>query len=81
MKLTREGEECVEQLARLHRAELVSLEGESAVPDLALLDDLNDIYRLFRCRTIMNCTEVCPKGLSPSRAIERIRLLLAKESL
>jgi succinate dehydrogenase / fumarate reductase iron-sulfur subunit len=38
------------------------------------LDDLNDPFRLFRCRTIMNCTEVCPKGLSPSRAIERIRL-------
>jgi succinate dehydrogenase / fumarate reductase, iron-sulfur subunit len=38
------------------------------------LDDLRDPYRLFRCRTIMNCTEVCPKGLSPSRAIEKIRL-------
>ncbi len=45
------------------------------------LDDLNDVYRLFRCRSIMNCTEVCPKGLSPSRAIEKIRLLMAKESL
>src|SRR6185503_14978702 len=42
------------------------------------LDDLNDPYRLFRCRTIMNCTEVCPKGLSPSRAIERIRLKMSK---
>jgi succinate dehydrogenase / fumarate reductase, iron-sulfur subunit len=40
------------------------------------LDDLGDPYRLFRCRTIMNCTEVCPKGLSPSRAIERIRLTM-----
>jgi succinate dehydrogenase / fumarate reductase, iron-sulfur subunit len=45
------------------------------------LDDLNDVYRLFRCRTIMNCTEVCPKGLNPSRAIEKIRLMLTKESL
>lgn len=44
------------------------------------LDDLNDVYRLFRCRTIMNCTEVCPKGLAPSRAIETIRLQLVKES-
>ncbi|MGE5103462.1 MAG: succinate dehydrogenase iron-sulfur subunit, partial [Betaproteobacteria bacterium] len=41
----------------------------------ARLDDLNDVYRLFRCRTIMNCTEVCPKGLAPSRAIEKIRLM------
>jgi succinate dehydrogenase / fumarate reductase iron-sulfur subunit len=45
------------------------------------LDDLNDPYRLFRCRTIMNCTEVCPKGLEPSRAIEKIRLMMARESL
>ncbi|MGI9025991.1 MAG: succinate dehydrogenase iron-sulfur subunit [Burkholderiaceae bacterium] len=47
----------------------------------ARLDDLNDAYRLFRCRTIMNCTEVCPKGLVPSRAIEKIRLKLVKEGL
>ena len=44
------------------------------------LDDLNDAYRLFRCRTIMNCTEVCPKGLEPSRAIEKIRLMMTKNS-
>jgi succinate dehydrogenase / fumarate reductase, iron-sulfur subunit len=42
------------------------------------LDDLdNDPYRLFRCRTIMNCAEVCPKGLEPVHAIERIRLKIA----
>jgi succinate dehydrogenase / fumarate reductase iron-sulfur subunit len=46
----------------------------------ARLDDLNDAYRLFRCRTIMNCTEVCPKGLAPSRAIEQIRLMMVKDS-
>jgi succinate dehydrogenase / fumarate reductase iron-sulfur subunit len=45
------------------------------------LDDLNDAYRLFRCRTIMNCTEVCPKGLAPSRAIEKIRLMMTRKSL
>ncbi len=41
---------------------------------------LDDVYRLYRCRTIMNCTEVCPKGLSPSHAIEQIRLALVRES-
>ena len=41
------------------------------------LDDLNDAYRLFRCRTIMNCAEVCPKGLEPVHAIERIRLKMS----
>lgn len=45
------------------------------------LEDLNDVYRLFRCRSIMNCTEVCPKRLAPSRAIENIRLTLLKEAL
>ncbi|WP_341647012.1 succinate dehydrogenase iron-sulfur subunit [Thauera sp. SDU_THAU2] len=44
------------------------------------LDYLDDVYRLYRCRTIMNCTEVCPKGLSPSHAIERIRLALLQRS-
>lgn len=44
------------------------------------LDDLNDAYRLFRCRTIMNCSEVCPKGLEPSHAIERIRLKMIKKN-
>ncbi|HEY9379842.1 MAG TPA: succinate dehydrogenase iron-sulfur subunit, partial [Burkholderiales bacterium] len=37
------------------------------------LDNLEDPYRLFRCRTIMNCTDVCPKGLNPAEAIGRIR--------
>ncbi|MBC7955745.1 MAG: succinate dehydrogenase iron-sulfur subunit [Cytophagales bacterium] len=41
------------------------------------LDDLNDAYRLFRCRTIVNCAEVCPKGLEPSHAIEEIRLKMS----
>ena len=42
------------------------------------LDSLEDPYKLFRCHTIMNCTEVCPKGLNPSKAIAHIRDLLVK---
>jgi succinate dehydrogenase / fumarate reductase iron-sulfur subunit len=38
------------------------------------LEFLDDVYKLYRCRTIMNCTEVCPKGLSPARAIEKIKI-------
>ncbi|RTK94844.1 MAG: succinate dehydrogenase iron-sulfur subunit [Neisseriaceae bacterium] len=37
------------------------------------LDNLNDPYRLFRCHTIMNCVDVCPKHLNPTRAISRIK--------
>jgi succinate dehydrogenase / fumarate reductase iron-sulfur subunit len=45
------------------------------------LDDLDDPYRLFRCHTIMNCTDVCPKGLNPSQAIGHIRGQLLKRVL
>lgn len=45
------------------------------------LDDLEDPYKLFRCHTIMNCTDVCPKGLNPSRAIGHIKQMLAKRIL
>lgn len=44
----------------------------------ARLDNLEDAYRLFRCRTIMNCTDVCPKGLSPAAAIGSIRDMLVR---
>ena len=43
----------------------------------ARLDNLNDPYRLFRCHTIMNCTEVCPKGLNPAKAIDSIKGMMA----
>jgi succinate dehydrogenase / fumarate reductase iron-sulfur subunit len=37
------------------------------------LDELEDPFRLYRCHTIMNCANVCPKGLSPARAIAEIK--------
>ena len=45
------------------------------------LDNLEDPYRLFRCRTIMNCTDVCPKGLNPAMAIGKIREMMARRAL
>ena len=45
------------------------------------LDNLDDPYRLFRCRTIMNCTDVCPKGLNPSDAISKIRTMLVRRTV
>lgn len=47
----------------------------------ARLDDLEDPYKLFRCRSIMNCADVCPKGLNPTRAINNLRDSLAKRTL
>ncbi len=37
------------------------------------LDQLEDLFKLFRCRTIMNCADVCPKGLNPTQAIGHLR--------
>ena len=45
------------------------------------LDDLEDPYRLFRCHSIMNCVDVCPKGLNPTRAIGKIKDLLVKRTV
>lgn len=45
------------------------------------LRELDDAYRLFRCHTIMNCVQVCPKGLNPSAAIGAIKQLMLKRSI
>ncbi len=37
------------------------------------LDALEDPFRLYRCHTIMNCTNACPKGLNPAKAIGEIK--------
>ena len=42
------------------------------------LDNLDDPYRLFRCHTIMNCVDVCPKDLNPTRAIGKIKELMVR---
>jgi len=38
-------------------------------------------YRLFRCHTIMNCVQVCPKGLNPTRAIGKIKQMMLARSI
>ena len=45
------------------------------------LDNLEDPYRLFRCRTILNCADVCPKGLNPALAISKIKEMIALRSI
>jgi len=45
------------------------------------LDELEGPFKLFRCHTIMNCVEVCPKNLNPTRAIGRIKELMLKRSM
>ena len=45
------------------------------------LDNLEDPYRLFRCHTIMNCVDVCPKGLNPTKAIGKIKELMVRRAV
>ncbi len=45
------------------------------------LDELEGPYRLFRCHTIMNCMNVCPKQLNPTEAIGHIKKLMLKHSI
>ena len=36
---------------------------------------VNDAFKLYRCKTIMNCSKVCPKGLNPAKAISKVKAL------
>jgi succinate dehydrogenase / fumarate reductase iron-sulfur subunit len=45
------------------------------------LDALEGPYKLFRCHTIMNCVESCPKSLNPTKAIGKIKELMLSHSI
>lgn len=45
------------------------------------LDALEDPFRLYRCHTIMNCTNTCPKGLNPAGAIAEIKTMLLQRTV
>jgi succinate dehydrogenase / fumarate reductase, iron-sulfur subunit len=45
------------------------------------LADLEDPFSVFRCRGIMNCVSVCPKGLNPTKAIGHIRSMLLERGI
>jgi len=45
------------------------------------LDELEDPFRLYRCHTIMNCTNTCPKNLNPAKAIAEIKKLMVSRTV
>ena len=45
------------------------------------LDALEDPFKLYRCHTIMNCTDACPKDLNPAKAISSIKQLMIKRKI
>ena len=42
------------------------------------LNELDDSFKLYRCHSIMNCTNSCPKGLNPAKAIAEIKNEISK---
>ncbi len=45
------------------------------------LGDLDDAFSVFRCHGIMNCVNVCPKGLNPTKAIGHIKTMLLNRAV
>jgi succinate dehydrogenase / fumarate reductase iron-sulfur subunit len=45
------------------------------------LESLEDPYRLYRCHTIMNCAQTCPKGLNPAKAIQETKKLIVERKV
>src|SRR5271165_248035 len=45
------------------------------------LDTLKDPFKLYRCHTIFNCTEACPKNLNPAKAIGEIKQLMVERQV
>ena len=37
------------------------------------IEQMNDAMKLFRCKTIMNCSDTCPKGLNPGQSIGKLK--------
>lgn len=45
------------------------------------LDNLDDPFKVYRCHTIMNCTNTCPKGLNPAQAIGNTKKMMAARKM
>ncbi|MCL4110039.1 UNVERIFIED_CONTAM: hypothetical protein GTU68_038256 [Idotea baltica] len=45
------------------------------------LDELDDPFKLYRCHTIMSCTDACPKGLNPAKSIAEIKKLMVERKM
>ncbi len=45
------------------------------------LEKLEDTFKLYKCHTIMNCTNACPKGLNPAKQIAKIKSLMVSNKI
>jgi succinate dehydrogenase / fumarate reductase iron-sulfur subunit len=65
--------------ALLQASRFIEDSRDEATPER--LDQLDDAYKLYRCHTIMNCVQVCPKQLNPTKAIGRIKERMVQNKL
>jgi succinate dehydrogenase / fumarate reductase, iron-sulfur subunit len=45
------------------------------------LDYVDDAFKLYRCRTILNCSKACPKSLNPAKAIAELKKACVERSI
>lgn len=57
------------------------IEDSRDVATVERLEQLDDAYKLYRCHSIMNCVQVCPKELNPTRAIGKIKERMVQKKL
>ncbi len=65
--------------ALLHAYRWVIDSRDEATPER--LDALHDPFKLYRCHTIMNCAQACPKGLNPAKAIAELKKLMVERQM
>ena len=59
----------------------MNIDGTNTLACSKFSDDVKGDVRIYRCHTIMNCTEACPKDLNPAKAIAALKRLLLERRL
>ena len=76
--------------SRIVAEDMINVNRDNALRGLGLLrdsktrerlDGLQDAFSLFRCRSIMNCVDACPKGLNPTEAIRKIKEKMLEDAV
>ena len=75
-ELSKEMEDCINQKMRAI-ADYQNLKRRVDEERKERLKTVSDKLKLYGCHTIMNCTNSCPKGLNPAKAISSLKKMLA----
>ena len=55
------------------------IEDSRDIKTVERMEYVDDVMKLYRCKSIMNCTNTCPKGLNPAQAIGKLKQKIEKE--